>query len=579
MRVMVLCSSFNGLSQRVWLDLRDAEHDVGLQVGGDADAMRAAVVAFDPELVVCPFLRERVPAQVWRRWRTIVIHPGPLGDRGPSSLDWAITEGVRSWGVTAIQAVEELDAGPVWATRAFPMPPGPPSKSSLYNGPVADAAVALVREVVARAADPEFVPRALDQADPELPGRSRPAMRRSDRAFCWADATAQIVARVSAADGSPGVATELCGQPVSAFDAHPGPDLVGGEPGDVVARRHGGLLVRTGDGTVWIGQIRSRAHTSRAIKLPASLALADELAGVPGLRRTTVGSADRTGFREIGYQRHGRVGVLSFDVYNGAMSTDDCRRLATAVRRAAARDTRVLVIRGGPTFSNGIHLGVVDADPDPAAAAWANLGAIDDVCREIITATSQLVVTAVTGNAGAGGVMLALGADRVLLRDGVVLNPHYATMGLFGSEYWTYVLPRRVGEQRALQLTEQCLPIGVGQALRIGLADAVLPGSREDADLAAVDYAARLAGSRDYHEQLAGKRVRRARDERRRPLDTYRAHELAEMHRDIYDDRRGFAAARHAFATRRPAPTAAGPVERRYTLPGGPELAGRSVHG
>ena len=45
--------------------------------------------------------------------------------------------------------------------------------------------------------------------------------------------------------------------------------------------------------------------------------------------------------------------------------------------------------------------------------------------------------------------MLALGADRVLLRDGIVLNPHYRTMGLFGSEYWTYVLPRRVGRPAA----------------------------------------------------------------------------------------------------------------------------------
>ena len=57
------------------------------------------------------------------------------------------------------------------------------------------------------------------------------------------------------------------------------------------------------------------------------------------------------------------------------------------------------------------------------------------------------VVVAVGGNAGAGGVMLALGADRVVLRDGVVLNPHYRTMGLFGSEYWTYVLPRRIGRR------------------------------------------------------------------------------------------------------------------------------------
>ena len=91
---------------------------------------------------------------------------------------------------------------------------------------------------------------------------------------------------------------------------------------------------------------------------------------------------------------------------------------------------------------------MIDAAPVPGVEAWRNINAIDDVCREIITCTGQLVVTSVGGNAGAGGVMLALGADRVLVRDGVVLNPHYATMGLYGSEYWTYVLPRRVGTTR-----------------------------------------------------------------------------------------------------------------------------------
>ena len=47
--------------------------------------------------------------------------------------------------------------------------------------------------------------------------------------------------------------------------------------------------------------------------------------------------------------------------------------------------------------------------------------------------TGQLVVASVGGNAGAGGVMMGLGADRVIMRAGVVLNPHYRTMGLFGS--------------------------------------------------------------------------------------------------------------------------------------------------
>ena len=68
--------------------------------------------------------------------------------------------------------------------------------------------------------------------------------------------------------------------------------------------------------------------------------------------------------------------------------------------------------------------------------------------REVIETDSHLVVSALTGDAAAGGVPLALAADHVLAREDVVLNPYYRHMGgLYGSEYWTYLLPRRVGAE------------------------------------------------------------------------------------------------------------------------------------
>ena len=124
MKIMLLCSAFNGLSQRVWAELRAAGHPVRVQLAGEAEAMCAAVADHQPDLIICPFLRERVPARIWRTYRTIIIHPGPPGDRGPSSLDWAILDGEREWGVTALQAVEEMDAGPIWAQPHVPDRPG-----------------------------------------------------------------------------------------------------------------------------------------------------------------------------------------------------------------------------------------------------------------------------------------------------------------------------------------------------------------------------------------------------------------------------------------------------------------------
>jgi putative two-component system protein, hydrogenase maturation factor HypX/HoxX len=147
-RVLLLVSAFNGLSQRVWCALREAGHDVGVLLATGPQDMIDGVRAARPDLILCPYLKDRVPAPVWQHFRTVILHPGPVGDRGPSSLDWAITEGAATWGVTAIEAVEEMDAGPVWATRTFPMPASP-RKSSLYNGPVSDAALECAFEVIA----------------------------------------------------------------------------------------------------------------------------------------------------------------------------------------------------------------------------------------------------------------------------------------------------------------------------------------------------------------------------------------------------------------------------------------------
>ena len=75
---------------------------------------------------------------------------------------------------------------------------------------------------------------------------------------------------------------------------------------------------------------------------------------------------------------------------------------------------------------------------------------------------------------------MAAACDHVWIRSGVVLNVHYQTMGLYGSEYWTYVLPRRVGSENARRLTQGCMPTLASEAQNMGLADLVLPEQWSD---------------------------------------------------------------------------------------------------
>ena len=90
--------------------------------------------------------------------------------------------------------------------------------------------------------------------------------------------------------------------------------------------------------------------------------------------------------------------------------------------------------------------------------------------REILT-SPLITVCSLKGNAGAGGVFLASACDYVVASDRSVLNPHYRNMGLYGSEYWTYSLPKRVGMLQAEKLTTNCLPLLGEEAAELGLVD------------------------------------------------------------------------------------------------------------
>jgi len=241
-------------------------------------------------------------------------------------------------------------------------------------------------------------------------------------------------------------------------------------------------------------------------------------------------------YDEIWYHEENDVGYLVFDFYNGAIDTDKCYRLKEAFLAACQRPTKVIVLSCGMDFwSNGIHLCVIEAAKIPAKEAWRNINAINDLIYEIIITDTHLVISAVLGNAAAGGFTMALAADYVYARDGIVLNPHYKTMGLYGSEYWTYLLPRRVGEAKALELTESCLPISTQEAVDILLIDGIIYSDGYDFYRHVSRIAEQLVHYPDYDKGIRTKVERRRRDEQRKPLAEYRAEELAEMKKCLYD--------------------------------------------
>jgi len=348
------------------VELLERGHTVSVEIAINEQTMQEGVELFKPEIIICPFLKHRVPESIWRKYVCIIVHPGIKGDRGASSLDWAIINGETEWGVTALQAAEEMDTGDIWATAKFKMRAG--TKSSIYTLEVTEAAVNVVLQALERYQNPKFKPEPLDYNNPDTLGRLNPNMVQTDRRIDWqTDTTSAIIAKMNAADGSPGVLDMINGREYYLYGAIRENSLEAGrffgDPGAIVATRLGAICRSTIDGAVWITHLKRKAlaHETPSIKLPAAQVLTDELTDVPEIPVNLYHSLDNT-FREIWYEEKNKVGYLHFDFHNGAMSTAQCHRLRDAFLEVRGRPTHVLVLMGGRTsWSNGIHLNIIEA--------------------------------------------------------------------------------------------------------------------------------------------------------------------------------------------------------------------------
>ncbi len=562
LRILLLTHGFNGLAQRLWLELEAAGHEVSVEFDINDAVTREALALWQPDLVLAPFLKRAIPAAVWRTVPCLIVHPGPPGDRGPSALDWAIQQRRTHWGVTVLQAVAEMDAGPVWAWREFALRPA--TKSSVYRREVTEAAVAAVGDALARLAAGQ---------GPQLPANSgregeKPVLRQRGRAIDWRDDdSATVLAKLRAADGQPGVREHLGVHPIWLHDPAPAPHLHG-EPGAWLGRAGESLARATRTGAVWIGHIAVLDdETGTRLKLPAASAW-QRLGQPPLAELDPAGAPNR-----IEYRVEDGVGVLAFPFLNGALSTARCEALRGAIEAAARAPERAIVLGGGPEFwCNGMDLNTIEAAERPAEASLANIEALDDVCRALIELTGKWVVSALAGNAGAGGVFMALAADEVLVRRAVVLNPHYRNMGnLHGSEYWTYLLPRRLGRDRAGALMATRRPLSAEAAVRMGLFDAVLEGDPAGFLAMAVARARARMRAPEFAARLRAKAENRRRDEALRALADYRAAELARMRENFFGFDTSYHMARYDFVARTPhsrTPLHLARHRRRAAVPG-----------
>ena len=166
---------------------------------------------FEPEVgtVVVAAYGVLIPAPVLGRALWLNVHPSLLPRwRGAAPIERALMAGDEETGVTIIELVRELDAGPIAAQRAFPIEPE--DDFGTVSARAGELAAELLEEVLP---EPELRPQPSEGAT--YADKIRPA----DRELDWSRPPQELLNRLRALSPHIGARGELHGRPVTVWRA------------------------------------------------------------------------------------------------------------------------------------------------------------------------------------------------------------------------------------------------------------------------------------------------------------------------------------------------------------------------
>ena len=192
-----------------------------------------------------------------------------------------------------------------------------------------------------------------------------------------------------------------------------------------------------------------------------------------------------------------------------------CAAIIQAVERAEADAAVVaLVIHGAGTFSAG-------ADIKEFASSDALTGPALRGVVDLIESCTKPVCAAIEGVALGGGLELAMSCHFRVAAASAKLGLPEVKLGLLPAYAGTQLLPRLIGENRALEMMLSGDAVDGANALAMGLVNRIC---EDDADV--VDAAAEFAASFTRHSLVPQRAIRRAIAEGARlPLDEALRHE------------------------------------------------------
>jgi 2-(1,2-epoxy-1,2-dihydrophenyl)acetyl-CoA isomerase len=153
-----------------------------------------------------------------------------------------------------------------------------------------------------------------------------------------------------------------------------------------------------------------------------------------------------------------------------AFDLETTRELAEAVARAAADDgvRAVLLAGAGPRFCGGGDVAAFAGTDDQPAYIHQMAIELDAVCRAV-GALEKPVVAAVHGAVAGAGLSLMLSCDLVVAHPRTKFVFAYPGIGFTQDCGLSYLLPRAIGQQRALAFALVGKPASAAEALAWGM--------------------------------------------------------------------------------------------------------------
>ncbi len=533
MKITLLISSFNSTSQLSFTYLKnDAGYEVDVVYALDDLQMIDEVNRFEPDIILSPYLKKFVPSAIYDKYPTFILHPGILGDRGAYSLDNALREEKEEWGVVYLRANSEFDGGAIYAESFFKMRES--YKASLYRNEVNTTSLKALQILLQNVKNKKFMP----QEQLKIPMHLQ--LTQKHRKIDWEkDSTKDIVKKIYMSDSQPGVKDEILGVECFLYGVWE-EEKLSGKPKEIIAKRDGAICLGTIDGALWITHLRE----PYSFKLPSTYVLKEKLKGVKEERLPLVFDKSYKTFYEIHCDIEDDVAYLWFNFHNGAFSSDKCMKLKYAFEYIKTQVKIVVLMGGEDFFSNGIHLNILENSKKNGEDGWSNINAMNDLVKSVLFADDVITLASLHRNAGAGGVFLALACDYVVAKEGVVLNPHYKTLSLSGSEYHSYTLQKRVGETKAEKLLENCLPISVKYAKNIGMIDAVFEHEKYQENLKS--FVEKILEDEEKYEDFLWDKQEYL-EENKKKIERAREDEINIMHPEFWSKNSEFHRLRYEF--------------------------------